>query len=401
MQSIYFNEEHHQFRQHVAEFLQKEVDGPAWEKEKRIPKSIWRRMGELGYLGINFPEELGGSDADFFYSVAFLEEVGRTGLGGFAAAVGVQQYMATAHIQKFGSAELKQKYCGGSIRGELVGALAISEPDAGSDVAALRTRAHEDGDHFVINGSKTFITNGVYGDFVTVAVRTEEQPGTAGLSLLVVDADIPGFSARPLDKMGWYCSDTGELTFEDVRVPKSHLIGQAGMGFYYIMECFQLERLVAALTSNGGSLNCLDMTHAYIRKREAFGKSLSRYQVLRHRLVDLHTELTAARELTNHACWQHDRGLHAVDACSMAKLKSCELSIEIADACLQCFGGYGYMEEYPIARAYRDARVSTIVGGTSEIMREILAKTLIDGVTYKAPSSAGKSHKQPLQGSKP
>ena len=387
MPSIYFTSDHDQFRDALRGFLAKEVDPIAWEKGKRIPPEIWTKMGNLGYLGICYPETWGGSDADIFYSAVFLEEISRMGLGGFSAAVGVQEYMATAHIAKFGSYHLKQGYLAPSIAGEKVGALAISEPDVGSDVANLQCRALREGDFYRVNGSKTFITNGVDGHFATVAVRTGEE-GSAGVSLLVMDQGLPGFSSSRLDKMGWHCSDTGLLTFDNVMVPASHLIGKENMGFYYIMECFQLERLVAALTALGGAEACLEMTLKYIKQREAFGRPVARFQVIRHRLADLACELEAARQLTYHACWLYDQNIHAVKECSMAKLKATELGKIIADECLQCYGGYGFMEEYPIARMYRDARAGTIVGGTTEIMKEIIAKIMVDDVQYQAPSHA-------------
>ncbi|MDJ0839880.1 MAG: acyl-CoA dehydrogenase family protein [Acidobacteriota bacterium] len=397
MQSIYLSEEHHQFRDTVRQFFQTEVDAITWEAEQAIPREFWKKMGELGFLGINFPEAYGGAEADMFYSAIFLEELGRTGLGGLAAAVGVQEYVATAHIARYGSEALKQKYLAGSIRGELIGALAVSEPNAGSDVSAIKTRARRDGDFYVINGSKTFITNGVYGDFVTTAVKTGDGEGTSDISLIVIDQGTPGFTANKLKKMGWHCSDTGELSFEDVRVPASNLIGQEGMGFYYIMEGFQLERLIAALTAVGGTEGCLEETLEYMKQRKAFGRPLARFQVLRHRMADMATELEACRQLTYHATWLHQQGQSAVRECSMVKLKACELNKEVVDTCLQCYGGYGYMEEYPIARYYRDTRVGTIAGGTSEIMREILAKMIVDGVTFSAPSQTDKAEDNAAQ----
>lgn len=398
--SIYFQAEHHQFREQVRRFFDQAVDAEAWERDGRIPRHIWTQMGELGYLGIALPERYGGTEADFFYAAVFLEELGRTGLGGFAAAVGVQQFMATAHIASHGSPNLKEQYLEPSISGEKVGALAISEPDVGSDVANLRTRAKRDGDHYIINGSKTFITNGVDGDFVTVAARTGDA-GQGGISLLVVDQATPGFTAQRLNKMGWHCGDTGELTFDQVRVPVSNRIGDEGQGFYMIMQAFQLERLVAALTAIGGADRALAETHAYIQQRQAFGRPIAKYQVLRHRLTDCMTELAAARHLTYHACWLYDRGETDVAACTMAKLKTSELGKTIADTCLQCFGGYGFMEEYPIARLYRDARAGTIVGGTSEIMHEILGKVLIDGVRYDSKPAANSSSLAELMAAMP
>ncbi len=384
MQSPYFTADHELFRQTVRQFMENEVvpHAEAWEKEQRIPRSIWKKMGELGFLGINFPEQYGGAAADFFYSVVFLEEVGRTALGGFAAAVAVQQYMATAHLYRVGTEALKQNYLIPSIKGEKVGALAITEPNAGSDVANIQTRAEREGDHYIIRGSKTFITNGVYGDFITVAVKTRPDAGVDGISLIVVDRDTPGLSARKLQKIGWHCSDTAELSFDDVKVPVSQRIGEENMGFYYIMESFQLERLVAALTAIGGMDKALEVTLQYITERTAFGRPLARFQVIRHALADIASELEAARQLTYYAAYLCDRGESFVREASMAKLLTSELGKRMADVCLQYFGGYGYMEDYPIARMYRDARVGTIAGGTSEIMREIISRVMIDQVKY-------------------
>lgn len=355
-----------------------------WEEEEHIPKDIWKKMGDLGFLGINFPEEFGGTSNDFFYSVILLDELTRGGCAGFPAAHGVHQYMATAHILKAGSKELKQKYLPGSVNGTLLGALAISEPNAGSDVANISTTAVRQGDHYIINGQKTFITNGVYGDFVTVACKTKPDAGYSGMSLIVVDQGLPGFTTRKLKKIGWKSSDTGELFFENVKVPVSNLVGEENQGFYYIMESFQLERLVAGVSAVYGAEHALEVTLKYISEREAFGRPVNKFQAIRHRLVDLATEIEAAKQLTLYAAWLYDKGQMAVKECSMVKLLNTELAKKSADICLQCFGGYGYMEEYPIARMYRDARVGTIVGGTSEIMREILAKLMIDDVKYNS-----------------
>lgn len=391
MPSPYFTEEHEIFRQSVRQFVDTEVrpNAEKWEREQRIDHAIWRRMGELGLLGINHPEKYGGAEADFFFSVVFLEEIGRAALGGFAAAVGVQQYMATAHLARAGSETLRQNYLAPSIRGEKVGALAITEPDTGSDVGAIRTRAERDGDAWLLNGSKTFITNGFYGDFVTVAAKTDPSAGTAGISLFVVESCAEGFTARKLPKLGWHCSDTAELAFANVRVPAGQLIGDANMGFYYLMESFQLERLVAAVQALGGADYCLEITLRYLNERKAFGRPLASLQTLRHTLADLAAELEAARQLTYHTCWLHDRGEQIVKQASMAKLLTSELGKKIADTCLQMFGGYGFMAEYEISRMYRDARAGTIAGGTSEIMREIIAKMLIDQAKYDAVYEPG------------
>lgn len=383
--SPYFTQEHDLFRESVKSFIEKEVTPfiDKWEEEKRIPKDIWLKMGENGFLGINYPEVYGGVNADFFYSVVFLEELKNANSGGFSASVGVHQYMATAHIFRAGSHELKEKYLKPSITGEKVGALAITEPNTGSDVSEIQTKAVRNGDFYIINGAKTFITNGVYGDFITVAVRTGEK-GTGGISLIVVDTNSDGFSAKQLKKMGWYCSDTAEINFDNVRVPKSNLIGQENMGFYYIMESFQLERLVSSITSISGAEQCIDITLKYISERSAFNKTLSKFQVIRHSLAELASELEAAKQLTYYCAWLYQNGNADVKRCSMAKLISSELFKKVADTCLQYFGGYGYMEEYSISRAFRDARVGTIVAGTSEIMKEIISKSIIDNINYKS-----------------
>jgi acyl-CoA dehydrogenase len=382
--SPYFQPEHHLFRQSVRTFMDREVRPhlAQWENDRRIPRDIWRRMGELGFLGIDYPEAYGGMAADFFYSVVFLEEVARAGSGGFAAAVGVHEYVSVAHLNSIGSEDLKQRYLAPAVRGEKIGALAISEPDAGSNVAGLRTTLRREGDHYVLNGSKTFITNGVHADFIVVACQAE-----AGLSLVVVDAPSEGLSRTQLDKMGWHCSDTAELSFDQVRVPLENLVGEEGMGFYYIMSSFQLERLIMGIMGVAGMDLALHETLRYMNEREAFGRSIAKYQALRHRIADVATEIEAARQFTYHTCWLHGQGEFAVRECSMVKLYVTELGTKVADACLQMFGGYGYMEAYPLARMYRDARVGTIAGGTSEIMREIIAKLLFEETAYQSSYS--------------
>ncbi len=390
MKSIYFTEEHEMFRQTVREFLEREVapHADAWEEQHRIPREIFRKMGEMGFLGINHAEKYGGADADIFYSMAFLEELARSQMGGFCAAVGVQEYMATAHIYRYGSEALKARYVAPSISGHKIGALAISEPDCGSDVGAMRTSAVRDGDFYVVNGAKTWITNGAEGDFITLAVKTDRDAGPAGVSLVVVDHDMPGVRvSRRLKKMGWHSSDTAELAFDNVRVPLAHLIGEENKGFYYIMDAFQLERLVAAATAIGGCVVALEQTLGYMKQREAFGRPISKFQALRHRLMDLYAEVEAVKQLTYHCAWLHQQGDNAVRETSMAKLLATELGKRVADECLQMYGGFGYAEEYPLARFYRDARVGTIAGGTTEIMREILAKMIVDGTSFEAPDA--------------
>lgn len=380
MKSVYFSDEHEAFREAVRRFIVAEVapHADAWEAARAIPRAIFKRMGEQGFLGITLPEAYGGSGADLFFGVAFLEELPRSMMGGFCAAVSVQQFMATPHLLRHGSEELKRRYVAPSAAGEKIGALAISEPDIGSDVASLRTSAIRDGDHFVVNGAKTFITNGSTGDFYTLAVRTGEVAGARGVSLLAVDADSPGITSQSIDKLGWHASDTAEVTFADVSVPAAQLIGQEGRGFAMLMEAFQLERLAAAAMAVGSAQVALETTLSYMKSREVFGSALSSYQALRHRLADLESELEAARQLTYHAAWLLQQGRPAAREASMAKLVTTELGKRVADECLQFHGGYGYMEEFPAARLYRDARAATITAGTSEIMREIISRILID-----------------------
>jgi alkylation response protein AidB-like acyl-CoA dehydrogenase/putative sterol carrier protein len=408
MHSIYFTQEHEAFRRSVRRFVTEEVapHAEAWEQEGRIPRGIFRRMGELGFLGILHPEAHGGQEGDLFFAIAFLEELPRSLMGGFCASVSVQQFMATAHIAANGSEDLKRRYLAPSIAGAKVGALAITEPDTGSDVASIRTRARRDGDHFVVNGAKTFITNGADGDFFTLAVRTgSAEDGAAGISLLAVDADAPGVRvARRLRKLGWHSSDTAELSFEEVRVPAGHLIGEENSGFYQIMEAFALERLCGAAISIGSSVVALDFTRRYMAQRKAFGRPLDRFQVLRHRMADLYAELEASRQLTYHAAWLRREGRPAVLESSMAKLMATELGKKVADECLQFFGGYGFMEEYPAARFYRDARAATIAAGTSEIMREIIIRLALDqgspqeeGAAPAARAPRQTAHPEPLR----
>ncbi len=384
--SQYFTEEHTLFRQSVRQFIDKEVKPYAdqWEADRRIPHGIFEKMGEMGFLGLMFPEKYGGAEADFWFSVVFLEELSRCGNGGFACAVSVHQFMAVNHIFKIGSAALKEQYLVPAIAGQKIAALGITEPDAGSDVAAIRTTALRDGDEFVINGSKTFITNGTYGDFITLTVKTKPEAGQNGISLVVVDLNAEGVSRTKLNKMGWHSSDTAEIKFDEVRIPVSNLVGMENMGFYYLMESLQLERLTAAIMAVAGASWALDETINYLHERQTFGRPIAKYQAIRHKIADIATEVEVAKEFVYSACWKHAQGQVVVKECSMAKLHTSELQKRVVDSCLQFFGGYGYIEDYPICRAYRDVRVGTIAGGTSEIMREIISKIVIDTVQYKA-----------------
>lgn len=383
--SLYFTEDHELFRQSVRQFIGSEVvpHTTDWETERRIPQGIFRRMGELGYLGLPFSTEYGGEGADFWFSVVFLEELARCGMGGFTTAVSVHEFMAINHIYKAGSPELRQQYLVPAIKGKKIAALGITEPDTGSDVGAIRTTARREYNEYVISGAKTFISNGTYGDFITLAVKTRPEAGANGISLVVVDLDSPGVSRTKLNKMGWHSSDTAEIRFDEVRIPAGNLIGVEHMGFYYLMESLQLERLVAAVLAVSGAELALEWTLNYLQEREAFGKPIARFQAIRHKIADVATEIEVAKQFVYHTCWLFTQGEVVVKECSMAKLYASEMQKRVVDTCLQFFGGYGYIEDYPICRAYRDARVGTIAGGTSEIMREIIARIVLDAVEYK------------------
>lgn len=385
MTSQYFNQDHQLFRQSVRQFIEKEVipNASTWETERQIPKSVFKRMGDLGYLGINFSEEYGGTNADLWYSVVFLEEIARSTMGGFSTAVSVHQYMAINHIAKIGSSFLKEKYLVPAIAGDKIAALGISEPNAGSDVSAILTTAIRDGDEYVINGSKTFITNGAYGDFITLTCKTNTAAGANGISLIAVDLNAEGISRTKLNKMGWHSSDTAEISFDNLRVPVTHLIGQENAGFYYLMESLQLERLVASIMAVSGAELSLELTIQYLHERGTFGRPIAKYQAIRHKIAEMATEVDIAREFVYSTCWKFTQGEVMVKECSMAKLFTSELAKRVADGCLQFFGGFGYIEDYPICRIYRDARVGTIAGGTSEIMKEIISKIVVDGAAYQ------------------
>jgi len=377
-----FNEQHEMFRATVRAFVEKEImpHVEEWETAGRLPRSIWPRMGELGLLGVEYDDKYGGAGADFLTSAVLHEECARSRSGSFAMAVGVHCDMASPHLYWTGSEALKTKYLPAMCRGELLTAIAVTEPGGGSDVAAIRTRAVRDGRHYVINGAKMFITNGAAADLYFVAARVDggdDRQRHRGISMFLVERNTPGFTvSRTLDKMGMRASDTAELAFQDLRVPADHLLGREGVGFYEVMRVFQRERLVAGLHAIGMADRALDDTMAYVRERRAFGAPLSDKQVVRHKLADCATQLEAARALTYAACLKYEAGEDAIREISMVKLFTAEMVNRVAYDCVQLHGGYGYMREYPIERFARDARLLPIGGGTSEIMREIIAKHL-------------------------
>jgi len=380
-QSRFFSEDHEIFREQVRNFVNKELVPhiDQWEQEGLFPKSLYRRMGELGFLGIRYPEKYGGSNGDIWMTVAFCEEMCRCRAMGLPMSVLVHTDMSSTHIARYGTEEQRQQYLVPMIKGEKVCAIGVSEPAAGSDVAGIQTTAVRDGDSYVLNGAKIFITNAVHADVFCVAAKTQKDKGHKGISMFIVERDTPGFRlAKKLQKLGNHSSDTGELVFEDVRIPRQNLIGEEGKGFYYIMGNFQDERLIAASMAVSAAQQALEDTLRYTRERRTFGQRLFDHQVVAHRLADLATELEAARQLTYYAADVLNRGGDCGTEVSMAKLFAAEVANRIAYHCLQLHGGYGYIEEFPIERFFRDIRLSPIGGGTSEIMREIIAKRGLD-----------------------
>ncbi|MBW2938885.1 acyl-CoA dehydrogenase family protein [Aureisphaera sp. CAU 1614] len=385
MNDQYFTEEHQYFRKTFRDFLQKEVAPhiDTWEKTGTIDRFIWKKMGEMGYFGISYPEKYGGLNLDIFYMVIFLEEMQRLNSGGFAAAMWAHTYLAMTHLEKEGNEAQKEKYLAPSISGEKMGCLCITEPFGGSDVSGMRSTAVKDGNHYIINGSKTFITNGVYSDYLIVAAKTKPELGNKGISIFVIDRDTPGISATKLDKLGWRASDTGEIAFDNVKIPAENLMGEENMGFPYIMQHFALERLVMGINAHARSEWALEYTIQYMKDRMAFGQSISKFQALRHKVADLSTEVEISKTFNYNVAKSLGEGQYVVKEATMSKLFSTKVADEVAYECLQLLGGYGYMEDYPMARLLRDSRLGPIGGGTSEILREIIAKMVIDGKTYK------------------
>lgn len=385
MNSMYFTEEHQLFRKSLQDFLKKEVipyvDG--WEKTGTIDKNIWKKFGDMGFLGINYPEAYGGLNLDLFYTVILLEELQKVNSGGFAAAIWAHIYLAMTHLNAEASEDIKQAYLVPSITGDKVGCLCITEPFGGSDVAGIRTTAVKENDHYIINGSKTFITNGIYSDYLIVAAKTKPELGNKGISIFVVDREVQGLSATKMDKLGWRASDTGEIAFNNVKIPLSNLLGEVNDGFGYILQHFALERLVMGINAHAQAEFALNYTLDYMSQREAFGKTIDKFQALRHKIADLYTDMEICKEFNYSVAYRLSKGEYVVKQATMSKLKSTKMADEVIYQCLQFLGGYGYMEDYPLARMFRDSRLGPIGGGTSEILREILAKIIIDKKDYK------------------
>ncbi|MFN0038908.1 MAG: acyl-CoA dehydrogenase family protein [Burkholderiales bacterium] len=378
LESVYVISEHKDLREQVARFLAREVEpyGMAWEEQGFVPRDVLRKMGELGFFGIRYPEQYGGSGADALTSLVFAEALSRCTFGGFIVTALVHTDMASPHLVNAGSGAQLEKYLPGIIRGECITAVAVTEPDAGSDVAGIRTRARREGDFWVLNGAKMFITNGVYADLYFVAARTNpDAKGSRGISMFIVEKGTPGFRVgRSLNKMGWLCSDTAELVFEDCRIPAANLLGEENAGFYAVMKNFQTERIAAGAMAVGHALTALRLTIEYVKQRKAFGGTLFDKQVIRQRLAMLEARTHAARQFLYHCGWLVTQGRDCVREVSMLKALTGELANEVIYDCQQFHGGMGYMRESAIERLARDARVLTIGGGATEVMLEEVAK---------------------------
>jgi alkylation response protein AidB-like acyl-CoA dehydrogenase len=372
-----FRGEHEDLRRSVRSFVERELlpHAAEWEAQEAFPKEVMRRVGELGYYGMKYPPEVGGSGPDFVADAVVTEEFTGCASGGVAACLGAHKDLATLYVYNFGSPEQHKRWLKPALEGELVGALAVTEPDAGSDVASIRTGARRDGDDWILKGSKVFITNGAWADFVVVAAKTDLDAGHDGITLFVVESGADGFTQRRMRMLGWRPGQTGELTFDDVRVPDSQRVGEIGKGFFYIMHNFAWERLVMALGAVAGAQRTYEMAKAYALDRKAFQRPVGKFQVWRHRFADLATKIEAARALTYNGLRKVANGEQPIREVAMAKLYATELAFKVADECVQIHGGYGYVTEFPAERILRDARLGPIGGGTSEIMREIIGKT--------------------------
>ena len=382
---MYFTEEHELFRKSLKDFLQIEVVPhiDKWEEDGVVERFIWKKMGDMGFFGINYPEEFGGLNLDLFYTVIFLEELQKVNSGGFAANIWAHAYLAMTHLDKEGSQEIKEKYLAPSISGDKIGCLCITEPFGGSDVSGMRTTAVKKDNTFVLNGSKTFITNGVYSDYLVVAAKTSPEKGGKGISIFVVDRDTPGITATKLNKLGWRASDTAEIAFDNVTIPEGNLMGETDMGFPYIMQHFALERLIMAVNAHARAEFALAYTIQYMKDRNAFGKSIATFQALRHSVAQMASEVEVCKTFNYSTVKRLDDNEYVVKEATMAKLTATKMADDVMYQCLQLLGGYGYMEDYPLARMFRDSRLGPIGGGTSEILREIIAKMVIDGKDYK------------------
>jgi acyl-CoA dehydrogenase len=372
-----FGPEHEELRQTIRRFVARELRPHAaeWEEARWFPDDVFTRMAGVGLLGLKYPEEYGGQGGDHLHDAVLTEELARCGSGGLAAGIGAHVGIATPPVWRFGTEDQKRSYLRPAIAGTKIAALGITEPGAGSDVAAVRTRAERVEGGFVVNGEKTYITNGVRAHFVVTAVKTTSEGGHHGMSFLIVDRQ-DGMTSSKLDKMGWHASDTATIAFDDVFVPEENLLGPEHEGFRLIMANFQWERLLMALGAVAAMQVALERTLEYTRERRAFGRPVAGHQAIRHRLVDVATTVHTCRCLTYDALERFVAGEEPLQQVTMAKLVTQRAAFDVMDTCLQLHGGAGYMREYEIERMARDARLGPIGGGTDEVMREILAKTM-------------------------
>jgi alkylation response protein AidB-like acyl-CoA dehydrogenase len=372
-----FTDEHEALRESVRNFAIKELAPHAaeWE-ETTFPDSVFRRMGELGLLGLDKPEAYGGQGGDYFSAMVLAEEMSNANCGGLSMGIAVQTDMAMPPILAFGTEEQKQEWVVPAIKGEKILCLGITEPDAGSDVAGIKTRAVKDGDEYVINGSKTYITNGHRADVIVLVTKTDPDAGYDGFTLFLVPMDAPGvIREQKLKKMGMHASDTALLAFQDVRVPESAVLGEVGRGFYHIMWELQGERMIGSAGCVAGAQKCFEHTLQYAKEREAFGKAIGHFQVIRHKFAEMATKIESARQLVYVTAWRFANGEYPVREISMAKLHSARVACEVADECIQIHGGAGYMREYNVERVWRDMRLNRIGAGTDEIMLEVIGRS--------------------------
>ena len=374
-----FTDEHEALRRSIRSFVEKELRPHAeeWEEAKDFPDWVFHRMGELGFLGLHAPVEYGGAGGDYLTMVVLAEEMARCGSGGVGMAISVQAEFVAPPIAKFGTHEQKERWLRPLVTGESIGALGITEPDAGSDVAGIRTRAIRDGDEYVVNGRKTYITNGVRADVLLLVAKTDPSQRHTGISLFLVDTATPGFHVtRRLEKVGMWPSDTAELLFDDMRVPAENLLGEEGRGFHQIMWELQGERLAAAAGACAGAQLTLDQTIEYVQQREAFGQRIADFQSTKHKIAEMQTQIDAARALVYETAWRVERGEYPVKEITESKLLATRVHFEVADTCLQLHGGIGYMMETPVQRAWRDSRLARIGAGADEVMLDYIAKAM-------------------------
>ena len=372
-----FNDEHDQLRETIRRWAINEVLPHAVEWEATtFPNSIVKRMGELGFLGLDKPEQYGGQGGDYYTSLVLAEEITNANSGGLAMGVAVHTDMAMPPILAFGTEEQKQEWVVPAIKGEKILCLGITEPDAGSDVSGIKTRAVRDGDDYIINGSKTYITNGHRADVIVLVTKTDPDAGYDGFTLFLVPMDAPGvIREKRLEKLGMHASDTALLAFQDVRVPASAVLGQVGKGFYHIMWELQGERLIGAAGCVAGAQQCFEKTIQYAHERKAFGREIGRFQAIRHKFAEMATKIESARQMTYSTAWRFNNGEYPVREISMAKLHAARVACEVADECIQIHGGAGYMREYGVERVWRDMRLNRIGAGTDEIMLDVIGRS--------------------------